>query len=451
MVYIILNEVFFAFIEGFIFFFIFLFVANNMAFLKEHKIRTLFTLLIYTFYSYWIMKLIPYGLHTIFYIIFTLALFSFMTKTKLAKSIISVAVGFVFDGCLQVFIVMPVSFAIGIPIEGMVNSPQITLYMLIVIRTIEIVLLYILFKKKSKFWNIFDHGVFDKGNYVISYLVLELMVGIMMLIAQPEKNNGLYYQFFLFALFVTVLIIGIFDIRERFRVIDIDKKFIAQKEYIMNMETIVRIIRREKHDYNNHLATLIAMCSQDKEDTIERIRSYTKQLLAIPGTSSYKFYDSGNTYVDGLLAVKHNYAMENNINLDIDFEESLDKAVIDPVDLTSIIGNILDNAMETHVYFPKDGENRVVSVNTYIDEDDNSFTIAISNNGVPIPEDCRKKIFSESYSTKATITKRERGFGLYIVDQLVKKYKGKIEVKSDEYETVFLVKLPYLFQHACST
>ena len=102
-----------------------------------------------------------------------------------------------------------------------------------------------------------------------------------------------------------------------------------------------------------------------------------------------------------------------------------------------IISNIIDNAFDSFTASEKKN-NKAISLCTYIDNDE--YIISIANNGPKIPENIISKIFENGFSTKKQ--KTERGFGLYIVKSIVKKYDGSIQVFSSDDETQFIIKFP---------
>ncbi len=64
--------------------------------------------------------------------------------------------------------------------------------------------------------------------------------------------------------------------------------------------------------------------------------------------------------------------------------------------------------------------------------------IKVIDNGKGIPEEVKKMVFNEFYTTKATGT----GIGLYIVKELVNKYNGEIDFTSNAGAgTTFTIKL----------
>jgi signal transduction histidine kinase len=66
------------------------------------------------------------------------------------------------------------------------------------------------------------------------------------------------------------------------------------------------------------------------------------------------------------------------------------------------------------------------------------FYISVSNDGKPIPEEDKEKIFEPFYTTKEHGT----GLGLSIVYNYVQNMSGSVSVESDPQKTTFTVKLP---------
>jgi sensor histidine kinase regulating citrate/malate metabolism len=172
----------------------------------------------------------------------------------------------------------------------------------------------------------------------------------------------------------------------------------------------------------------------NKEDSVERIRSYLDKLVHNLH-SSYHYYNTGDEYLDGLLAVKSNFAFTHNIHLDVDFEEPINNLAVDSYDLISIISNIIDNGFEA-ILSQKDNIDKVMSICSYVEDD--LFQISIANNGPPIPTGCIDKIFENGFSTKSE-NKEDHGLGLFITKKLVTKNKGNIMVSSSDIETQFLI------------
>lgn len=105
--------------------------------------------------------------------------------------------------------------------------------------------------------------------------------------------------------------------------------------------------------------------------------------------------------------------------------------------LEQMMTNLITNALR---HGDPDG---VVKVNLSVEE--KQAIVKVHNDGPPIPEDIRNKIFSYRFtrSNKSTRGEKSYGLGLYIVNEIVEGHQGKIEVKSTKEEgTTFIVKLP---------
>ena len=121
----------------------------------------------------------------------------------------------------------------------------------------------------------------------------------------------------------------------------------------------------------------------------------------------------------------------------MDVEASLENILV-RWDLTSIVGNIL--IMPLMPSYSIRRKEKIVSLTIY--REDNRCSISISNNGSQIPEADRKHIFDYKFSTKSG-REGERGYGLYIVKELISRSKGEISFHSDEFETEFIISFRY--------
>lgn len=228
------------------------------------------------------------------------------------------------------------------------------------------------------------------------------------------------------------------DYKESERMLEIEKRLKLQIEYTKNIEDINNAIRKEKHEFVNHLNVINALCSANtnSDSTVEKIMTYTGRLLESTGCTA-RVFNSGNSYVDSLLAIKYNHASQNGIHMDADFDASFGELEISDIDITSIVGNIIDNSFDA-LKSLKEGT-AISSIYTY--SEGNKFYISFSNNGEAIPPQTVKKIFLEKFSTKKK-KDGQHGYGLYITKKLVEKYGGTISVTSSESLTEFLISFP---------
>lgn len=131
---------------------------------------------------------------------------------------------------------------------------------------------------------------------------------------------------------------------------------------------------------------------------------------------------------------RHEYsriqAERQGIDIAIAVKCELSKLKIPSGDICSIVGNLVDNALEAAA---KDNHPRV---GIEFMQDHEFYVVYIYNNGAAIPQ--KVDIFEAGFSTKES---ESRGYGLYIVKKLLEKYNGQIEICST-VDTGIWVKLP---------
>ncbi len=127
-----------------------------------------------------------------------------------------------------------------------------------------------------------------------------------------------------------------------------------------------------------------------------------------------------------------------NVALDFTAQEDLPLVMADRSGLTSVLFNLLENAIKYG------GEHPVVKVrlNAHGDE---QVVIEVADRGPGIPESERKNIFQKFYRIGSEETRRTKGtgLGLFIVDQVVRAHGGNINVQPNQPTgTIFRITLP---------
>lgn len=436
----IINEIFFAALEGIFISLIFLSVIidKRKNYIRQNKHKILLFIGLYTTFSFWITLSFPIGYHTLILTIFTGIALSVISKNNIILSIIAVTIATILIIITEFLLLIFANLFFHISINDIITNPIIKMKFSIFVKIVQITIGSLIFgsnlkpiikvntnKESTNLLNYFIFGIFLMSIFFTSlnYIIY-------------DSNNLLRYEVLLFFIFLMYILFGYFDLLDRKKLLVIQQKYNLQSEYINNLEAIINISRREKHDFSNHLNAIHAICVLNKPDSLERIKSYISK-LAVNLKETYKNFNTGNVYIDGLLVVKSNYAYENNINLDVEIEVPLNYIDIQDYDIISVISNILDNAFDS-VTSIENYDNRAVSLGTYIEN--NEYYISIANNGPKIPENIIHKIFENGFSTK--MERKEHGFGLYIVNNIIKKYNGAIEVNSNGIETQFIMKFP---------
>ncbi|MGE5627515.1 MAG: sensor histidine kinase [Solirubrobacterales bacterium] len=323
----------------------------------------------------------------------------------------------------------------NIDMNQIIASPKYIMILTIFSKALQILIVAALFKFKFsiKKFKIFNDNYSIYSNFIFSIGVLGIIT-IWLSIGFKDFSNKSVYNVLLLFLYAAFLILLARDLSERNRLIKIKNKYQIQEYQINNMEQIIAIIKKEKHDYAEHIEEIQALCDLNEPDSLETMKEYISEITNSIH-DSFKFLNTGNDYIDGLLSIKSNYAQKNNIEFNVVINDMLDILKIKSEEIISIISNLIDNSFEA---FDETMINKSKSVYFETCLRDNKFIIEIGNNGKEIPKDIIENIFAKGFTTKGD-KNSDHGYGLFITKELVEKNNGTIRVESDEFETAFTI------------
>jgi len=182
-------------------------------------------------------------------------------------------------------------------------------------------------------------------------------------------------------------------------------------------------VKSMRHDMNNNLFALSGILNAGNvHDAIEKINEILNEVVKVTD-----IVDTGNPPIDAILSVKTTKAIENGIMINhtvvIDGE-----LYVDQFDIALIIANALDNAIEG------------IQRSTDIDK-----TIALSINRVSeyisilIENNASGPVYSDYQTSKPD--KKNHGFGMTQMKDIVQKYNGSFRPLYDEETKRFLLKI----------
>jgi signal transduction histidine kinase len=142
-----------------------------------------------------------------------------------------------------------------------------------------------------------------------------------------------------------------------------------------------------------------------------------------------------NSLIDDVISYFETIAKEKGIVIKKEYDENLKIVRVDRYRIERMLSNLIQNSIDAVE------ENKgIIKIKTKADN--GSFKIIVEDNGCGIPEKNIDKIFDIFFTTKGS---RGTGFGLAIVQKIVKEHNGKIEVSSKVGEgTIFTITLPRL-------
>jgi two-component system CitB family sensor kinase len=178
-------------------------------------------------------------------------------------------------------------------------------------------------------------------------------------------------------------------------------------------------LRAQTHEFSNKLHTVSGLIQLESYQ--EAIEFITQETNIQSDLMNFIMKEIPDPIIGGLLIGKINRAQELKIDLNIE-QESTFKDVPEHMDrnmLVTILGNLLDNAMEAAL---TNKENRNVTI--FLTDLGQDLIIEIEDNGPGIPSKWTDQIFKIGFTTK---NGEKRGFGLALVKRAVEGLGGMIE------------------------
>lgn len=177
------------------------------------------------------------------------------------------------------------------------------------------------------------------------------------------------------------------------------------------VENIYKQMRGWRHDYHNHIQTMKAYLTLGKYEEMEQyLNDLDKDLTNIDTVLR-----TGNIMIDAILNTKLSLAINHGINIKAKATVPKNLQVSD-IDLSIIIGNLMDNAMEATIKLENPAD-RFIRV--YIREMKQQLYISITNSR-------RGEVKKTGVGYISTKLGANHGFGLKRVDSIVAKYNGFI-------------------------
>lgn len=189
---------------------------------------------------------------------------------------------------------------------------------------------------------------------------------------------------------------------------------------------LVDALRANIHEFKNELHIISGLLSLQEYDSL---KNYLNGLNTDGATLSRVTNTIENKTLAALLYGKINQAHEQDITLQLVEGSHLPahNRFIRTTQLTSVLGNLLQNAIESFRCKDHQDENDAPKeISLYIHCDDQRLKINIDDNGCGIDSHHLDHIFKRGYSTKG----ENRGYGMNLIYSIVKNCNGEIVVDS---------------------
>ena len=201
-------------------------------------------------------------------------------------------------------------------------------------------------------------------------------------------------------------------------------------------QSLADALHAQAHEAANRLHTVTTLIEVGRPD--EAAAFATAELRATQQLRERVFAAIGEPAVAALLLGKASQAAEQGIEVDLDPDADLPAGVVPVRECVLILGNLIDNAIESLTAGPP-GTERRVSVDAQVRQDDTVLTVA--DTGPGLSQEAAQNAFERGWTTKPAAPGRSRGLGLSLVAQTVRLLNGTITLSSGPGAT-FVVVLP---------
>jgi two-component system CitB family sensor kinase len=199
-------------------------------------------------------------------------------------------------------------------------------------------------------------------------------------------------------------------------------------------------LRAQQHEHANRMHVLAGLLELGRYDEAAQ---YLSEVSATAAGIAETLRDSiGDPTVVALVLAKIAGASERGVNLHIeasgtagpDSRGVLADTDIDPSMVVTVLGNLIDNAIDAVGGRPGGSGEVRISLDHHVGD---RLILEVADNGPGVPDPAL--VFVDGYSTKPSV--QPRGVGLALVQKLVRRFGGDIGVRNDG-GAVFTVSLP---------
>ena len=192
-----------------------------------------------------------------------------------------------------------------------------------------------------------------------------------------------------------------------------------------NVRSIHENTRRLKHDMRNHLMVIAMSLGNEKYD---EARTYTAQILDKLNLE-YSYIDSGNALLNYILNLKLQQAQQMQVHMQLQIE-NLKFQKIDSVDFSSLLTNLLDNA----IHAAANSDKRQISVSISKKRGYEAISVRNSINSSVLA------VNPDLHSTH--VPAKKQGREKKKIGAIIEKYNGLLDIYEEDLVFCVNVMLP---------
>lgn len=198
---------------------------------------------------------------------------------------------------------------------------------------------------------------------------------------------------------------------------------------------LIDALRAQDHEHANRMHTLMGLLELEMHD--EAVEFVTEVVGVHRATAEQVTERIHDPLPAALLVGKATVAAERGVSLRISTATLLPDRVIDPQGLVTVLGNLVDNALDAAA----GSEDPRIEVE--VRAEGRTVVLRISDSGPGVPPHQREMVFTEGWTTKKPPSHGRRGLGLAMVRRLAERQGGSASVtESADGGAEFTVVLP---------
>lgn len=355
-------------------------------------------------------------------------------REKLYRIIIIAMIGMVLMGLTELIAGQLIIVALKIPPSAMLENNIFRLYGIILSKTLFFIITRYISPKFS-----FLSKIKRRHAYTILLIALSNIIIIFTAIVLYRFTGEILRHEMLYFLAVGTGAI-LFSLLMLFimrKMVEYHQKEISwkmkEKEYknlffyIKNIEDIINRLKAQRHDFNNFISTLYGLIHLGHYEQAKKyILTLTEEISV-----TNEMIDNENPIISALLSMKKEKAKAYQIAFDDQVYLPL-KLPLNDIDITIILGNLIDNAIEACQKVEEIDRKIAVA----LDIQENMLIMKISNSK------SSKDKFEKMQRFTNKSNQEDHGFGLFNVSQIIENYKGLLKVTDNGNEFRVNVAIP---------
>jgi two-component system CitB family sensor kinase len=195
-------------------------------------------------------------------------------------------------------------------------------------------------------------------------------------------------------------------------------------------------LRAQAHEHSNRLHALAGMLHLGHT---EEAAAYLDALAVDPLSSGDDVGGVRDPYLRGLLAAKASAAAERGVALRLGEDSRLDAVLSAPLEVVTVVGNLVDNAVRAAA----EGPRRPAWVEVTVAGDSDSLHVGVTDSGPGLPDGAAGLVFTDGWTTRSD-DRRRHGLGLPLARQTARRFGGDVEVLATagpDHGAVFVARL----------